>query len=186
MKTRRQSNESNQSNARREQSGSSLREVFIEELRDLYDAEKQLTKALPKMAKAAENDELRAAFESHLEETKEHVSRLERVFEIFGEAAKSKTCRGMQGLITEAEELIDEEEGDAALICGAQKAEHYEIAAYGSLRSWAKLLEETDAAELLNETLEEEKSADETLTDIAESVANVGEASEEGEEQRKK
>ena len=184
MKTRRQ--QSSNTNARRESSGTSLRETFIEELKDHSDAEKQLTKALPKMAKAAENEELRAAFESHLEETKEHVNRLERVFEVFGEPAKSKTCKGMQGLIEEAEELIKEEEGDAALICGAQKAEHYEIAAYGSLYSWAKLLEERDAADLLNETLEEEKSADETLTDIAESVANVGEASEEGEQEERK
>jgi ferritin-like metal-binding protein YciE len=184
MKARRQ--QTGNANTRREQSGNSLRETFLEELKDLYDAEKQLVKALPKMAKAAQNEELRAAFEQHLEETKEHVSRLEQVFEAFGESAKSKTCKGMQGLIAEGEELISEEEGDAALICAAQKCEHYEIAAYGSLSSWAKLLEESDAADLLNETLEEEKSADETLTDIAESVANVEEASEEGEEEERK
>lgn len=169
--------------SKRQQSGGGLRETFLEELKDLYDAEKQLIKALPKMAKAAEHEELRAAFESHLEETQGHVQRLEQVFETFGETAKGKKCKAMQGLVEEGEDLIEEEEGDAALICAAQKVEHYEIASYGSLRAWAKLLQEEDAAELLGESLEEEKKADKTLTEIAETAVNVEEAGEEKEEE---
>ena len=162
---------------------STLRETFLEELADVYDAEKQLVKALPKMAKAADHDELRRAFEMHLEETEEHVQRLERDFEVFGQQARGKKCKGMKGLIEEGEERIKEEEGDAGLICAAQKVEHYEIAAYGSLHSWAKLMGEEDAAELLEETLEEEKAADEKLTETAEQSINVEEASQsEGEE----
>src|SRR5207248_109784 len=130
---------------------SKLRETFLDELADLYDAEKQLLKALPKMAKAAEHEELKAAFELHLEETEEHVNRLEQVFKVMGESVKAKKCKGMQGLIEEGEENIKEEEGDAALICAAQKVEHYEIASYGSLEAWAKLLEEEQAVELLQE-----------------------------------
>ena len=160
---------------------SSLRETFVEELKDLYDAEKQLIKALPKMAKAAEHEELKNAFESHFEQTQEHVRRLERVFEIMGETAKGKKCKAMQGLVEEGEELINEEEGDAALICAAQKVEHYEIASYGSLKAWAKLMGEEDALELLEETLEEEKATDEKLTEMAESAINVEE--NEGEEE---
>jgi ferritin-like metal-binding protein YciE len=162
---------------------SGLRETFVEELKDLYDAEKQLLKALPKMAKAAENEELKAAFEQHEEETQTHVERLERVFEAFGETAKGKKCKAMQGLIEEAQDLIKEDEGDAALICAAQKVEHYEIASYGSLRAWAELLEENDALDLLEETLEEEKATDEKLTEIAETAANPEEEAEEGEEE---
>lgn len=162
---------------------SDLRKTFTEELKDLYDAEKQLLKALPKMAKAAQHEELRAAFESHREETETHVERLEQVFEIFGETAKAKKCKAMQGLIEEAQDLIEEEEGDAALICAAQKVEHYEIASYGSLRAWAELLEESDAVDLLEETLDEETAADEKLTEIAESAANVEEAEGEEEEE---
>ena len=160
-----------------------LQETFIEELQDLYDAEKQLVKALPKMAKAAEHDDLRRGFEEHLEQTEEHVNRLERVFEAMGEKAKSKKCKGMQGLIEEGNDLIREDEGDAALICAAQKIEHYEIAAYGSLYSWAKLLGNQEAAELLDETLEEEKATDEKLTEAAESLINVEESQQEGEEE---
>src|SRR5207244_8695832 len=115
---------------------SALQETFVEELKDVYDAEKQLLKALPKMAKAAEDDQLKEAFESQLEETQEHVRRLEQVFKLMGEPAKGKKCKGMQGLIEEGEERIEEEEGDAALICAAQKVEHYEIASYGSLEAW--------------------------------------------------
>src|SRR5436190_23957113 len=152
-----------------------LRETFIEELKDLYDAEKQLLKALPKMAKAAEHEELKDAFETHLQETQEHVRRLEQVFKLMDQAPKGKKCKAMQGLVEEGEELIREEEGDAALICAAQKVEHYEIAAYGSLCSWAKLLSENEAAEILGETLEEEKAADEKLTGIAESAINPDE-----------
>jgi ferritin-like metal-binding protein YciE len=161
---------------------SSLRETFVTELADLYDAEKQLLKALPKMAKAASEEELKEAFQSHLEETQQHVQRLEQVFEIFEEPAKGKKCKAMQGLIAEGDELIQEKEGDAALICAAQKVEHYEIASYGSLCAWARLLEEDQAADLLEETLDEEKAADEKLTSIAETTVNAGEGEEEGEE----
>ena len=161
-----------------------LRETFIEELKDIYDAEKQLTKALPKMAKAAQDEQLREAFESHLQETEEHVRRLEQVFEIFGTPAKPKKCKGMQGLIEEGEEVIEEEQGDAGLICAAQKVEHYEIAAYGSLKAWAKLLEENEAVDLLEETLDEESQADEKLTEIAETAVNPSEGQGEEEEER--
>jgi ferritin-like metal-binding protein YciE len=161
---------------------STLRETFVDELKDLFDAEKQLLKALPKMAKAAENDDLRAAFEEHQVQTEEHVERLEQVFETLDEEPKGKKCKGMQGLIAEAEELIKQDEGDAALIAAAQKAEHYEISAYGTLAAWAAALEEEEVVELLNQTLEEEKETDEKLTDIAESVVNQEEG-EEGEEE---
>ena len=162
---------------------SALRDTFVEELKDLYDAEKQLLKALPKMAKAAENEELKAAFEQHLEETETHVERLEKVFEAFGETVKGKKCKAMQGLVEEAADLIKEEEGDAALICAAQKVEHYEIASYGSLRAWAELLDESEAIDLLQETLDEEKTTDERLTEIAETAANPEGEAEEGEEE---
>src|SRR5437867_3762610 len=162
---------------------SALQETFVEELKDVYDAEKQLLKALPKMAKAAQDDQLREAFESHLEETEEHVRRLEQVFKIFDQQPRAKKCKGMQGLIAEGEEIIAQEEGDAGLICAAQKVEHYEIAAYGSLRSWAKLLEEEEAAELLEETLDEESTADEKLTEIAETAVNVEQSQGEAEEE---
>src|SRR5215212_8885467 len=160
---------------------STLRDTFLEELADLYDAEKQIIKALPKMAKAAEHEELKRAFEMHLEETEEHVERLERVFEVFGEQARGKKCKGMKGLLEEGEELIKEDEGDAALICAAQKVEHYEIATYGTLRVWANLLEEEEAANLLEQTLEEEKATDVKLTEASESI-NVEENEEEEEE----
>ncbi len=162
---------------------SKLRETFLEELADIYDAEKQLTKALPKMAKAAEHEELRNALEEHLEETEGHVERLEQVFEIFGESAKGKKCKAMQGLVQEAESLIKEEEGDAAYIAAAQKVEHYEIAAYGTLRTWANHLGEEEAVRLLEETLEEEKAADEKLTTLAEDAINIEEREGEEEEE---
>jgi ferritin-like metal-binding protein YciE len=147
-----------------------LQELFVNELRDIYDAEKQLTKALPKMAKAAESDELRAAFEGHLDETRGHVSRLEDVFKLLGIAARGKPCEGMKGLIKEGEEVMEELEGttlDAALIASAQKVEHYEIATYGTLATFAEVLEMQEAKNLLGQTLEEEKTADEKLTSIA-------------------
>ncbi len=162
---------------------STLRETFVDELADLYDAEKQLLKAFDKMIKAAEHEELKTAFETHKEETETQIERLEQVFEIFDEEAKGKKCKAMQGLIKEMEDLIKEEEGDAAMICGAQKVEHYEIASYGSLVSWARLLGEEDAADLLEETLDEEKDTDEKLTQIAESSINVEEGAEEEEEE---
>ena len=162
---------------------SKLREAFIDELKDLYDAEKQLLKALPKMAEAAENEELRAAFEQHESETEEQISRLEQVFEIFGETPKGKKCKGMAGLIEEAKELIEEEEGDAALIAAAQKAEHYEISAYGTLAAWAQALEEDDAVELLEQTRDEESETDEKLTMLAETIINDQESEEEEEDE---
>jgi ferritin-like metal-binding protein YciE len=161
---------------------SKLREAFIDELKDLYDAEKQLLKALPRMAKAAENDDLRAAFEQHETETEEQISRLEQVFQLFDQAPKGKKCKGMAGLIEEAKELIEEEEGDAALIAAAQKAEHYEISAYGTLAAWATALEENEAVELLEQTRDEESETDEKLTGLAETIVNEQESAEAGEE----
>ncbi len=156
-----------------------LRETFINELRDIYDAEKQLLKALPKMAKAAADEQLQVAFESHLEETEEHVQRLEEVFRSLDEPVKARKCKAMQGLLAEGDDLIAEEEGDAALILAAQKVEHYEIASYGSLKAWAALMGEEDVASLLEDTLEEEKATDEKLTGIAETAVNAGHSDEE-------
>ncbi len=156
---------------------STLRETFLEELADVYDAEKQLVKALPKLAKAAQHEQLRRDLEEHLEETEEQVTRLEHVFEVVGEKVERKTCEAMLGLLREAAEHIEHDSGDAALICAAQKVEHYEIAAYGSLQFWARLLGEEDAADLLEETLEEEKANDEKLTETAEDIISVEEES---------
>jgi ferritin-like metal-binding protein YciE len=162
-----------------------LQELFVNELRDIYDAEKQLTRALPKMAKAAESEELRAAFEEHLEVTRGHVGRLEEVFKQLGMAARGKPCEGMKGLIEEGEEVMEEMEGstlDAALIASAQKVEHYEIASYGTLATFAEVLEMQQAKDLLGQTLEEEKEADEKLTAIASQI-NPQSETEEGEEE---
>jgi ferritin-like metal-binding protein YciE len=167
----------------------SLRDVLIEELKDLYDAEKQLVKALPKMAKAASNDELREAFESHLEETKGHVQRLEQAFQLLEEKAKSKPCEAMKGLIAEGQETMQEDFSepllDSAIICAAQKVEHYEIAGYGTVCAWARSLGLEDVADLLDQTLNEEKAADEKLTEVAGNViseAGAAESSDEEEE----
>jgi len=153
-----------------------MEELFIEELRDLYDAEKQLTKALPKMAKAASSEELRTAFEEHLEQTEGQVGRLEEIFKALGEKATGKTCAAMAGLIKEGNEIAQEIEEsavrDAGLIAAAQKVEHYEISGYGSARTHAELLGNDEAVSLLEETLEEEKSTDERLTELAESIIN--------------
>src|SRR5687768_3313177 len=144
-----------------------LHDAFIEELRDAYDAEKQLVKALPKMAKAASSTELRQAFENHLEETKGQVGRLEQVFASLEEKARGKHCDGIAGIIEEGkavmEEDFDEATMDACLIAGAQRAEHYEMAAYGTLVAWATAMGHTDAADLLQETLDEENATDEKL-----------------------
>lgn len=161
---------------------SELRDSLIKELGDIYDAEQQLIKALPKMAQAASSPELKEAVEAHLRETEQQVERLKGIFETLGVPARSKPCRAMQGLIAEAEQGIKEHDGDAALIALAQKIEHYEIATYGTLRSWASLLEEEDIADLLADTLDEEKSCDEQLTEIAESTANIEAAEGEGAE----
>jgi ferritin-like metal-binding protein YciE len=154
-----------------------LHELFLDELADVYNAEQQLTKALPKLAKTAKNDQLREAFEQHLEETENHISRLDQVFESLGESMKRKKCKGMEGLVEEGEEVISEQKNssalDAGLIISAQKVEHYEMAAYGSLCSWAEQMGHDDALELLRQTLEEEKATDEKLTEIAETVANT-------------
>lgn len=163
-----------------------LKELYIDELRDLFDAENQLLKALPKMAKAATSKELRSGFEAHLEQTQEHVQRLEQIFSELGEKPTGKKCKGMQGLIAEGKEMMEEDfEGalmDAALISAAQRVEHYEIAAYGTVRTYAKILGEEDAVSLLEETLEEEKETDEKLTEIAETI-NFEAESESGEEE---
>jgi ferritin-like metal-binding protein YciE len=148
-----------------------LKHLYIEELKDIYSAENQLVKALPKMAKAATSSDLSAGFEEHLKQTKEHVARLENIFKALGESPKVKKCKGMEGLITEGAEMIEEdpapEELDAGLISAAQRVEHYEIAAYGCVRTYAELLGEDDAVELLAKTLGEEKDTDEKLTELA-------------------
>jgi ferritin-like metal-binding protein YciE len=153
-----------------------LHEAFVDELRDTYDAEKQLTKALPKMAKAANSPELREAIESHLEETRQQVERLEQVFASIDEKARGKHCDGIAGIIEEAQAIMredfDEPTADACLIAAAQRAEHYEMAAYGTLVAWARAMGHDDAAELLQETLDEEKAADEKLNSLAEGGIN--------------
>jgi ferritin-like metal-binding protein YciE len=151
-----------------------LKHLYIEELKDIYSAENQMLKALPKLAKAATSEDLRAGFEGHLEQTKEHVARLETIFKGLGENPKGKKCKGMEGLIAEGAEMIDEdpapEELDAGLISAAQRVEHYEIAAYGCVSTYAKLLGEEEAVSLLRQTLEEEKETDQKLTQLAESI----------------
>ena len=153
-----------------------LHKLFLEELADIYNAEKQLTKALPKLAKAAQSNELREALESHLEETEEHISRLEEVFESLDESVKNKTCKAMQGLIAEGDEIVKEQKDssalDAGIIAACQKVEHYEIATYGTLCAWAEQMGHGEALELLRQTEEEEVTADEKLTEVAETVAN--------------
>jgi len=153
-----------------------LHDAFLDELRDSYDAEKQLIKALPKLAKAATSPQLKTAFETHLEETKGHVDKLERVFESLDERARGKHCDGIEGIIDEGKSIMDEEFDDATmdacLIAAGQRAEHYEMAAYGTLVAWARGMGHDEAAGLLQEILEEEKAADEKLTSIAESGIN--------------
>ncbi len=154
----------------------SLDDLLVEELQDLYDAESQLVKALPKMAKAASNDTLKRAFEEHLEQTKGHVNRLEQVFQSLGQKAKSKTCEAMKGLVEEASDFLDESAEasvrDAGMIACAQKVEHYEISGYGSVRTWAQQLGHHEAVRLLQQTLDEEAATDKKLTQIAESMSN--------------
>jgi ferritin-like metal-binding protein YciE len=153
---------------------SGLRELYLDELRDLYNAENQLVKALPKMAKASTNEELREGFEQHLEQTKGHVQRLEQIFEAMDENPKGKKCAGMEGLVKEGSEVMDEDfEGavmDAALIGAAQRVEHYEIAAYGTVVAFAEQLGESEHTSLLKQTLEEEKETDEKLTTLSEGI----------------
>jgi len=166
---------------------SQLEKLFTDSLKDIYWAEKHLTKTLPKMKKKATTDELKSAIEEHLAQTEEHVSRLEQVFEICGKKAQAKKCDAMEGLTKEGDSIIEETENntmtrDAGIIMAAQKVEHYEIATYGSLVQLAKTLGKNDAAEILHQTLEEEKQADEKLTEIAEWNVNQAAAQEAGEE----
>jgi len=153
-----------------------LHDAFIEELRDLYDAERQLTKALPKLARAATSSTLRDAFESHLDETRGHIDRLAQIFQAMDEKPRGKHCDGIAGIVDEGEimmgEDFDEATMDACLIAAGQRAEHYEIAAYGTLIAWAKVMRQDEAVRLLQQTLEEEKAADEKLSSLAEGGIN--------------
>lgn len=152
----------------------SLRELYIDELKDLYSAETQLVKALPKMAKAATSKQLKAGFEKHLKETREHVERLKKVFEDLDASPRGKTCKAMQGLIEEGSDVISEdaepEVKDAALIAAAQRVEHYEIAGYGCVRTYAKLLGDKQAEKILQKTLDEEGATDKKLTQLSERI----------------
>jgi ferritin-like metal-binding protein YciE len=165
----------------------SLKELYVDELKDLWSAETQITKALPKMMKAASNPKLKKAFNTHLKQTERQIKRLERIFKELDESPRGKKCVGMEGLIKEAQELIKEkpeaEVLDAGLIAAAQHVEHYEMAGYGCVRTWARQMGEDRQAELLQETLDEEEQTDRLLTELAESEINV-EAEEEGEQGR--
>jgi ferritin-like metal-binding protein YciE len=166
----------------------SLRTLWIEEMRDLYNAENQLLKALPKMAKRASTPELKEAFETHLEETQNHIERLDEIFGRLGKKPSGKTCKAMKGLIEEGSEMMSEDGPDsvidAGIIAAAQRVEHYEIAGYGVVRTFASILGEDEAEDLLQETLDEEAAADEKLTEIAENTVNdEADEAEEGEEE---
>jgi ferritin-like metal-binding protein YciE len=154
----------------------SLDDAFIAELQDLLNAERQISKALPKMAKKASSEELRQAFEQHLEQTEEHIARLEQALESLGKSARGKKCDGMQGIIDEGKHLMEQDVEDdvldAVMIAAAQKVEHYEIAAYGTMCTWAKTLGHDDVCDLLKQTLSEEKETDQKLTQIAEQSVN--------------
>ena len=162
----------------------SLQELFLDELKDLYSAEKQITKALPKLVKAASSPDLRDAFQTHLQETNGHVQRLEKVFEILGKKGSGKTCEGMKGVLAEGSEIVSEVgKGalrDAGLITAAQRVEHYEIAGYGSVREFAKLLDHPDIVPLLDETLKEEEAADKKLTMVGKKVNSAALEESEG------
>jgi len=155
----------------------SLEDLFHEQLRDMFDMEKQLVKALPKMAKGATAEELRHAFEEHLDQTRGHLERLEQVFELIGRKARGKSCVAMEGLIEEGEDILDADGDpmviDAGLIAAAQRVEHYEMAGYGCLHTWARQMGNHKAAQLLEKTLNEEKETDQKLTDIAENLVNL-------------
>jgi ferritin-like metal-binding protein YciE len=166
----------------------SLRTLLIEQLRDLYDAEKRLTKAIPKLMKESSSEELTSALETHLGETENQVSRLERAFKALGETAKGKECKGIKGIIEEgdehvAEDFADDGLKDATIIGAAQRVEHYEIAGYGTAIAHARLLGQDEVVQLLEETLDEEKAADEKLTEVAEQIVNPDAASDEDEEE---
>jgi ferritin-like metal-binding protein YciE len=155
----------------------SLRDLLVEQVQDLYDAETRMTKALPKLEKAASSEDLKVAFQKHLRETEGHVKRLEQVFGFLGQRPKKKTCMAMKGLIEEGDETAKEDAEpevlDAALIAAAQRVEHYEMAGYGTVRTYARLLKETECEKLFEATLAEEKAADETLTFLAENMVNL-------------
>jgi len=155
----------------------SLHDAFEDELKDMLSAEKQLLKALPKMAKAASNEDLAGGFEEHLEQTKGHVERLEKIFETLGKTPRAKKCKAMEGLIEEGSELMEKDAApevmDALLIAAGQKVEHYEIATYGTLVAWARRLDMNEAADLLHQTLDEEKETDVKLTELAEAGVNA-------------
>jgi ferritin-like metal-binding protein YciE len=157
-----------------------LQDLYIHELKDLYSAEKQLVRALPKMEKAAENKQLAAAFREHLEQTKEHAARVEKILSDHKKSTRGSTCKGMEGLIAEGSEMIEEEADpevkDAGLISAAQRVEHYEIAGYGTARTYAEMLDDKEAAMLLQKTLEEEEQTDQKLTKLAKSSINVAAA----------
>jgi ferritin-like metal-binding protein YciE len=155
----------------------SLRKLYVEELKDLYSAEKQILQALPKMVKKATHPQLKNAFQEHLQVTEGHVDRLERIFEGLGKPARGKKCKAMEGLLDEGKEMMSEDMEDdvmdAALISAAQRVEHYEMAGYGTVRTWAQLIGEDEAARLLQQTLDEERNADKSLTQLAETSINV-------------
>jgi ferritin-like metal-binding protein YciE len=154
-----------------------LKDLYTHELKDLYSAENQIIKALPKMAEAATNEELSAGFRQHLEQTKKHAQRLEQILESHGETTRGPKCKGMEGVIAEGDEMIredaEDEVKDAGLIAAAQRVEHYEMAGYGCARTYAELLGDTKGAKLLQQTLDEEKATDEKLSDLAKSTINV-------------
>ena len=154
-----------------------LNALFLDTLKDIYYAEKQIYKSLPKMAKAAQSDQLRAAFEKHHDETEEHIVRLEQIFELIGKPARGKKCDAIEGILDEGKEIMQEYDGapalDAGLLAGAQAVEHYEISRYGTLKAWATKLDMKDAVKLLDATLAEEKKTDETLSKIAASAVNA-------------
>jgi ferritin-like metal-binding protein YciE len=154
-----------------------LNDLFVDTLKDIYYAEKQILKSLPKMAKAATSDKLRAAFEKHEGETEQQIERLEQIFELLGKPARGKKCDAIEGILDEGKEIMEEYKGapalDAGLLAAAQAVEHYEISRYGTLKSWAGKLSMADAVRLLDETLREEKNTDETLTKIAETAVNA-------------
>jgi len=155
----------------------SLRKLYVEELKDLYSAEKQILQALPKMAKKATDAKLKQGFEQHLRQTEGHVERLDRIFDALGKAGRGKKCKAMEGLLEEGKEVMQEdmepEVMDAALIAAAQRVEHYEMAGYGTCRTWAQVLGEEMHAKLLQQTLDEERETDQKLTQLAESTINV-------------
>ena len=177
--SRRQISQTSNSSKRQESESmdNPLHEAFIDEVADMYNAEQQLIKALPKMAKAAQSEQLREAFESHLKETEQQAQRIEEAMESIGESLQRKKCKAMEGLLAEGKEMMEDYKGDpaidAVLIAAAQKVEHYEIASYGTICAWAEQMDHQEALGLFRQNLEEEKAADEKLTTIAEGTANL-------------